>query len=281
MNRALSFLVLVLVGAAYPAQALAADPKEVGVVLMHGWGLQRNPPPGRVYPHRWNDPLASALRQEGFRVIQEEMPWGPNRIIDATLDQAMEEIDAHVKKLKAEGARKIVVAGHSMGTPMALAYAARREGVAGVIGLAPGHHPELQPGMYPDFFPKQVARAREAIAAGSGGGQTKFTAAQCCVFYQDFWTTPLIYLSYFDPDGPGTMAGNASKVKAGVPVLLVFGKKDVIFKLLDDVKQSYADYVPSRLPPNPLHRRIIIDADHVQVPGQSIREVLQWLKDLP
>jgi hypothetical protein len=26
---------------------------------------------------------------------------------------------------------------------------------------------------------------------------------------------------------------------------------------------------------------VILDADHGQVPGQSIRDVLQWLKDLP
>lgn len=260
---------------------ISAEPKDVGIVLMHGWGLQQNPPPGRMYPHRKNDALANALRQEGFHVIQEEMPWGPNRIIDASIDAAMREIDGQVEKLRALGAKKMVIAGHSMGTPMALAYAARRDGVAGVIGLAPGHHPELQPAMYPEFFPKQVAKAKEAIAAGKGDEQTRFTAAQCCVFYQDFWTTPRIYLSYFDPDGPGTMAGNAAKVKAGVPVLFVFGKRDVIFKLLEDVKQSYADYVPGRLPANPLHRRVILDADHGQVPGQSIRDVLQWLKDLP
>ncbi len=274
-------LVLVVMLLAVCRTASAAEPKDVGIVLMHGWGLQRNPPPGRVYPHRWNDPLANALRQEGFRVVQEEMPWGPNRIIDATLDGAMTEIDAQVEKLKAQGASKIVIAGHSMGTPMALAYAARRDGLAGVIGLAPGHHPELQPAMYPDFFPKQVAKAKAAIAAGQGDARITFTAAQCCVFYQDFSTTPRIYLSYFDPDGPGTMSGNATSVRLGVPVLLVFGKRDIIFKLLDDVKQSYSDYVLTRLAPNPRHKRIILDADHVQVPGQSVSEVVQWLRELP
>jgi len=280
MRKTLSLILAVML-CGFCLTVPAADPKDVGIVLMHGWGLQRNPPPGRIYPHRWNDPLANALRQEGFRVVQEEMPWGPNRIIDATLETAMNEIDAQIGNLKAQGASKIVVAGHSMGTPMALAYAARRDGLAGVIGLAPGHHPELQPAMYPDFFPKQVAKAKAAIAAGQGDSRTTFAAAQCCVFYQDFTTTPRIYLSYFDPEGPGTMAGNAANVRMGIPVLLVFGKRDVIFKLLDDAKQSYSDYVLSRLPPNSVHRKILLDADHVQVPGQSVREVLQWLGELP
>ncbi len=274
-------VLIALVIAIFGSPAAAADPREIGVVLMHGWGLQRNQPAGRVYPHRWNDPLANALRQEGVRVLQEELPWGPNRIIDGSLDKAMEEIDAQIARLRSEGARKIVIAGHSMGTPMALAYAARRDGLSGVIGLAPGHHPELQPAMYPDFYPEQIAKTRQALAAGEGDVQTNFTAAQCCVFYQTFRTTPRIYLSYFDPDGPGTMAGNAANVKTGTPVLLVFGKRDVIFKLLNDAGQSYADYVPSRLPPNPLHRRVIIDADHVQVPALAIEEVVRWLKELP
>lgn len=185
-----AYFLLALVIAVCGSSAAAADPREVGVILMHGWGLQRNQPAGRVYPHRWNDPLANALRQEGFRVIQEEMPWGPNRIIDGSLDKAMEEIDAQIARLRSHGAKKIVIAGHSMGTPMALAYAARRDGLSGVIGLAPGHHPELQPAMYPDFFPKQITKARQALAAGEGDVQTNFTAAQCCVFYQSFWTTP-------------------------------------------------------------------------------------------
>ncbi len=270
------FVVLALV-----LEVSAADPKDVGVVLMHGWGLQRNPPPGRIHPHRWTDPVATALRREGFRVVQEEMPWGPNRIIDASLEQAFGEIDGLVAKLKAEGARTIVVGGHSMATPMALAYAGRRDGLAGVLGLAPGHHPELQPAMYPDVIPKQISKAKDAIAAGKGDVATTFTAAQCCVYYQDFTTTPRNYLSYFDPDGPGTMSGAASGLKTGVPVLLVYGKRDIIFKLLSDVNQSYSDYVSSRLPPNPLHRRVTVDADHVQVPAQSVQAVIQWLKELP
>jgi pimeloyl-ACP methyl ester carboxylesterase len=194
---------------------------------------------------------------------------------------ALKEIDSQVDRLKAQGAKKIIVAGHSMGTPMALAYAARRDGLAGVIGLAPGHHPELMPAMYPDFFPKQLTNAKEAVAAGKGDERTAFQAAQCCTFYQTFWTTPRIYLDYFDSEGSGTMAGNAALVKEGIPVLMVYGEKDVIFKLLSDAKESYSDYVPSRLKPNPLHKRIIIDSDHRSVPERASSQVIEWLKTLP
>ena len=276
--------LLMLIGTALcflTNHSIAAEPKDVGVVLLHGWGLLKNPPPGHIDPHRRNQPLANALKDEGFLVIQQELPWGPNRIIDASFDDAMLEIDAQVEKLKAQGAKKIVIAGHSMGTPMALGYAARRNTVNGVIGLAPGHHPELMPLMYPDFYPKQIAKAKEAVAAGQGDQKTTFEAAQCCTFYQSFWTTPRIYLSYFDPDGPGTMAGNVKMIKRSIPVLMIYGNKDVIFELVSRANESYSEYVLTRVQPNPMNKRIIIDSDHAQVPALATQEVIAWLKSLP
>ena len=279
--RTLALLFAAAIAVSEVPAVRAAAPEEVGVVLMHGWGLIRNRPPGHISHTLRNDPLASALKREGFHVLQPEMPWGPNRILEAALDTAMEELDGQVSKLKAAGAKKIVIAGHSMGAPMALAYVGRREGLAGVIALAPGHHPELQPKMFPDFYPKQIAEARGLVAAGKGNARTTFKAAQCCFFFDDFQSTPIAYLSYFDPAGPGTMAGNAAGLKPGVPVLVVFGKRDGIFKQLAAFNESLADYIWSRIPPHPLHRRVTIDADHGQVPERSVEDVIRWLRSLP
>jgi hypothetical protein len=119
------------------------------------------------------------------------------------------------------------------------------------------------------------------VAAGRGNEKTTFKAAQCCFFFDDFQSTPGAYLSYFDPDGPGTMAGNASRLKPGVPVLVVFGERDGIFKQLADFNESLADYIWSRIPPHPLHNRVTLNANHVEVPARSIQETVRWLKSLP
>jgi pimeloyl-ACP methyl ester carboxylesterase len=280
MARVFPILVAALFAASGPSLAFAAEPGEIGIVLMHGWGLHADPSE-HVNPHAWTLLLAQALRKEGFHVVQEEMPWGPNRLLDVSLDKAMEEIDAQVGRLKVDGAKKIVIAGHSMGAAMALAYAARRDGVAAVVGLAPAPHPELGPELFPDVIPAQIAKAKAAVSAGKGDVRMTFKGVQCCFFFRDFSTTANIYLSYFGPDGPATMAGNASRVKPGVAVLMVYGTQDVIFTLLADVRQSYADYVLSRIPPNPHNRGIIIDAGHGEVPVRAARDVIAWLRALP
>jgi len=270
--------LLLIVGS---TSAHAADPAEYGIVLMHGFGLRREAPRGYVRPHFPTDRLAEALRGEGFRVEQVEMPWSPSRLLDAPIDKAMAEIDEHAKKLRADGVKRIVVAGHSMGANMALAYGARREGVAAVIGLAPGHHPELQARIFPELV-DQFNQTRTALEAGKGDKQQRFKGANCCPqFFAEFSSTPAIYWSYFNPDGDGSMAKNAQSLKPGVPVLWVLGKNDDIFGLLQKIGESYADYVPSRLPPNPNHRRVILDADHRTVPERSVPEVIEWLKRLP
>jgi hypothetical protein len=94
-------------------------------------------------------------------------------------------------------------------------------------------------------------------------------------------TTSRIYLSYFDPQGPATMANSAGGLPRGVPVLLAFGKHDLIFTLFAQAKLPYYDYVWSRLPPNPRHRRITVDADHGSVPSRAVPEVIGWLRALP
>jgi dienelactone hydrolase len=50
----------------------------------------------------------------------------------------MIEIDRAVAQRKAQGATKIVAAGQSFGTNAAIGNAARRDGLAAVVVLAPG-----------------------------------------------------------------------------------------------------------------------------------------------
>src|SRR5690606_17482401 len=74
--------------------------QEFGIVLMHGkWGM----------PGSHVGSLGGALRSAGAIVVGPEMPWSKSRMLDATYEQAMEEIDRAVARLKSRGARKIVI----------------------------------------------------------------------------------------------------------------------------------------------------------------------------
>ena len=108
---------------------------------------------------------------------------------------AMKEIDAAVEDLKSDGATMIVVGGHSIGANAALAYGARRDGLAGVLAITPGHIIEIAG--FQDKMDSDYERAREMVAAGKGGDEGEF---------KDFnqgrsstlSTTAEIYLSWFD-----------------------------------------------------------------------------------
>ncbi len=104
-----------------------------GRVLLHGKGRT---------PTTMMEGLNESLKKHGALVEAPELPWSARRIYDATYDQAMNEIDASVEKLKKAGAKKIAVIGHSLGANAAIGYAARRPGLAAVVALAPGHLPE-------------------------------------------------------------------------------------------------------------------------------------------
>lgn len=105
---------------------------EIGVVLLHGKGGT---------PSGYLSALALALQDRGHLVSTPEMPWSKGRIYDASLDEAMVEIDQEVKVLRQKGAKIVVVGGQSLGANVALGYAASRVRVDGLIVLAPGHNP--------------------------------------------------------------------------------------------------------------------------------------------
>jgi len=104
-----------------------------GVVFLHGKG---------VFVGAFDGGIPGALEAEGALVASPEMPWSFKRLYGATFEAAMLEIDTAVAGLKAKGAAGIVVIVHSLGANAAIAYAARRSGVAAVVALAPGHLPD-------------------------------------------------------------------------------------------------------------------------------------------
>lgn len=272
---------LILVGAILSLQsfpvAQTAERSDIGVVLIHGFGLTQVAP-RRPQPFLRIEPLADLLRREGFAVVMPEMPWSVNRILDATYNDAMKEIDAAVEKLKVGGAKRIVIAGHSLGANAALRYGATRSALAGLIGLAPAWHPPTAYN-FPEIR-KEVDRSREMVAAGKGDEKGLFTGRNCCpLFSAPFWATPRIYLSYYDPNGEALMPRNAAAAKT--PVLWILGKHDDLFQVYSADGIDYENFVYEKLPQNPFNRKVIISADHASTPEKATSEVVKWLKSLP
>lgn len=239
--------------------AVAADP--AGIVLLHGkQGSASTPLFSR---------LVSALMREGFHVSTPEMPWSRSRIYDQTYEEAMEEIDAAAQELRERGAKKIFIAGHSLGANAALHYATRTS-VDGVLALAPGHQPESR------FFRRNlgvsVKRAVSMIQAGKGDERASFDDANQGQF-STVQTTARIYLSYMDPEGAAVMPKSAAAIKQGTPFLWVVGTYDGIYEL----GPSYAF---DKAPPHPHSKYVVVTSDHRNTPRDATDEIVAWLKAL-
>jgi esterase/lipase len=243
--------VVTLVGLALPAAA--AD--KLGIVLMHGKeGL-----PGRMVS------LSSALTAAGFPVERPEMCWSRRRIYDRTYLDCLTDIDAAADKLKAEGATGIVIAGIGLGGQAALAYGARREGLKGVIALAPA--PPIEFFNRRSVIAKSLAEAQAMIAAGRGDESAVFADILLDRFFE-VETTARIYVSFFASDSPGVMPDNSSRLKA--PLLIVSGAFDP--------SQRSIPYVFARAPARDLNWHVSVPADRRGTGGAARDVVLGWLR---
>ena len=242
-------------------QTVKIDPipgDQIGMVLMHGKGGT----PKHV------SSLASVLKGAGVLVETPLMPWSEDRIYDKGYEESMAEIDTYVARLKAAGAKRIIVAGHSIGANAALGYAARREGLSGVILLAYGHVPGI--GGFARKLSKSTDKARAMIEAGKGDQIATF------IDYgggNDFaHSTANDLFSWFDPNGPATISANSPKVKPNTPVLCVDGSFD---------KFKRCGMIMRRLPDNPKTATVVVDAGHLDTPSTSVKVVADWLRALP
>lgn len=278
MTPALLLIVLALLFAPCGAMAQGVacmasgqDPGKLGVVLLHGkFTFSRGD--GRRSPayDTHISSLAAALQAAGFRVVMPEMPWSRNRVYDRTYEQAMDEIAAAAGKLKAQGADRIVVAGHSMGGNAALGYAALKDGVTGVIAIAPGHDPAAP--RFRDAVRSSVAKARAMVKAGKGSEQASFddmNGGQTGTLV----TSAAQYLSFFDPDGNAVIPRNAARLPAGTPLLWVAAEDDPLSRL-------GPEYAFLKAPTNPLSQYVVVPGSHLLAPDSAITVVVAWLKCL-
>lgn len=230
----------------------------IGIVWMHGkWGN-----PGKYAR------LAGQWRSAGMIVESPEMPWSGSRKYAKSYEGAMAEIDAAVARLNARGATRIVVGGHSMGANAALGYGARREGLAALLLLAPGHVPGLAG--FDNRLADSVAKARSLVASGKGNTKGTFKDSNQGRV-QSVPATAGDYLSWFDPKGPAVMPTNAEALKPGPFVYCVDGSRE---------PRQRCMYVLSRLPRSVKRDRIVVEADHIGVPDAASGKLLAFLKGL-
>lgn len=249
-----AFAAFFLIGV--PAGAQAGD---VGVVFMHGkWG---GPAPTSPVGK-----LKAALEEAGFEVVTPAMPWSRKRYLEKGYDESMGEIDEAVATLKSRGVTKIVVGGHSMGANAAIGYGARRDGLAGVLAVAPGHVPDR----LADKFAADVSKAKSMIADGKGAETAAFTDSNQGT-YKEIQASAEDYLSWFDPKGPAVMPDSAKQLKA--PLFWIIGEDDTLLK----AGESYAY---GQAPTNPKNAYVVIDANHMNTPIKGAGDIIKWLKSL-
>jgi pimeloyl-ACP methyl ester carboxylesterase len=258
-GAALAVAALVCLFLAAMAPALATGLQGTGVVFLHGKG---------VWPGAFDGGIPSALEAEGAVVASPEMPWSFRRMYGATFDESMREIDAAVAGLKAKGATRIVIIGHSLGANAAIGYAARRSGVAAVVALSPGHLPETAE--MRARTGDAIQEARRLLAAGDTSRHAWPDMIQGVPTFAT--ATPAVYLSLFDPGGPAVIPKNVAALR-GIPLLWVVGDSDPIYA-------RGRDYAFARAVKNPKSRYSEVSAGHLTTPRAAQAEVVQWLKSL-
>ena len=158
--------------------------------------------------------LATTMEGAGYLVEQPEMCWSYGRRRDRPFLDCLAELEAPVARLTGRGARAIVVAGMSQGGIAALAFGARRRGLAGIIALAPAGAPERLVTVFPQIA-QSIAQARAMVATGRSDGRSTFNDLNTRGSFS-INTTAMIYLSFFDPTGPANMLDNTSRLARAV-----------------------------------------------------------------
>lgn len=253
--RELLFALLSL----FLGHSVFAASSELGVVLMHGkWGSPRS-----------MLPLARDLESRGYLVSNPEMAWSGRRLYDVKYPAALNEIEQQVHELRAKGAKRIIVAGQSMGSNAAVAYASSGFALDALVILSPGHFPERGMGkrLYLSF-----ERAISIVAANRGHDLDTFDDINQGK-QRSLKMAAATYVSYFDPDGLGAITKNIKKIPKAIPVFMAVGTGDGFFS------ESKAMF--DSAPAHPASRYVTLDTDHSGVSKVVGAELIKWLDSVP
>ncbi len=232
---------------------------KIGIVVMHGKGGS---------PSKHVSELASALEAQGMLVANLEMPWSGKRNYDVNVAAGEAEVETALNALRAKGARKLFVAGHSQGGLFAL-YFGNKHVVDGIIAIAPGGN--VAGLTYRDKVADSVEEARKLIAEGKSDQKTRFTDFEGNKGSYPVTTTPASYLTWFDPEGAMNETQAVKNMNPATPVLFVAPTND--YSSLVKIKQQMFD----ALPKNPRSKLYEPDSSHINAPTASIKEIIEWV----
>lgn len=208
-------------------------------------------------------PIAHELESRGYLVSNAEMAWSGRRLYDVDYPAALKEVEGQVKQLRAKGAKRIVVAGQSLGANAAVAYASSSLDLDALVIMAPGHFPE---GGMGNRLSASLSRARSMAAANRGTNSESFEDLNQGR-QRSLRVTASNYVSFFDPDGLGAMTKNIRKLPKPIPLLLIIGKEDPFYS------ESRAMF--DSAPAHPAIRYGALETDHFNMPNVVKEELLK------
>jgi pimeloyl-ACP methyl ester carboxylesterase len=250
----------------FSAQQAAAQ-GDIGVVLLHGKQSSPGTPPGMAQ-------LESELQRRGMKTVSPKMPWASSdwQKINVTVEGAHSLIDGYVAQLRSQGARRIVIAGHSIGGNVALSYGVARPDIAAIVMISPGHSPGFSARTMPDYI-AAVEKAAALVQARQGAQPvTGPDNNQGRKF--DVSTTAEIYLSWMSPRRAANMPNQAPLLSARIPVLVLIGDSDPAASVTEGTiyrpaaKNGYSKY-------------LAVSGDHSSAVGKSVGQVASWIAGLP
>lgn len=154
--------------------------------------------------------------------------WGQGALV-LPADFLITEIGAWVDWLKGQGAKAVVLLGHSRGGAQTALYAAERDSplLKAVVLLAPATQDNNSAASYQQRFQKALAptlsKAREIVKQGKGGTVLKHTSLINC---PDTEVTAETFVSYYGQDPRLDTLYLLPKIKK--PTLLLVADKDEV-----------------------------------------------------
>lgn len=254
-------LIIIVAAIFQPVAAQSTSPR-IGVVVMHGKGGS---------PTKHVADLAAFLKDKGYLVANMEMPWSDRREYDVDVGGAEKEVESALADLRAKGATKVFVAGHSQGGLFAFHFAGRHA-VDGIVAIAPGGN--VANATFRENLRESVEQARKLVADGKGGEKERLLDFENSRGTYSVLTMPAVYLSWFHPDGAMNQFNAVKNVNPRVPVLYIAPTGD--YPGLRQAKQS----VMKALPRHALTRLYEPDSNHLGAPSASGDEIVRWMTEV-
>ncbi|MBM3568531.1 MAG: hypothetical protein FJX46_07210 [Alphaproteobacteria bacterium] len=263
--RRIALLLSLLLAACTEAPPPAAlgpakyEPSEVGIVILHG----------RLGMPSYLQRLAADLRGLGYRVLTPEMSWSRQRAWDRDVAGSLDEIDAALARLRADGAKLTVLAGHSLGGAMTACHTAQRPPADAVLLMAAAWNPSG--GYWQAVVGQSVGRAAEAVAAGKGAERANYTYLADGGGPLGVIATAIGFHDFNRPDSPINLPDCVANWKKPLANLWIAASGES--QMAAQVKRQSLRLAP----PHPLGRFETLTGSHIGVVQVALPTVTAWL----